>query len=207
MATLSRPGLCVAALCATSLLAACASTKVDTQWADPQFTGTSLRGARVLVACDAYDIGLKHLCEEQLASELTARGASAVVAAPAPAVPTPSPADVRQQAQAANAQAALSVRVGYADARAAPGVSIGIGGFGIGGGSTRAGVGVGVAVPVGGGSANGHTARGSVIDASSGRTMWTFTVTTPPSSDYGSQMGEMARAVGSAAQDAGLLPK
>ena len=109
----------------------------------------------------------------------------------------------------------MSVRVGLAEAGGSgfPGwVSIGIGGYGGGGrgGGSVGGVGVGVSVPVGGGYggiANGHTARGTVIDTASGRAMWNFTVTTPSSSDYNTQMGEMARAVGNAAQEAGLLPK
>jgi hypothetical protein len=197
----------LAALTAPLLLAACASTQVNTQWADPQFTGRSLHGVRVLVACDAYDLALKQQCEQQLASELSARGAGPVIGA---LVPSAGPADVRQQAEAANAQAALAARVTYSESYAAPGyVSIGIGGWGIGGGSTRTGAGVGVSVPMGGGGAApyGHTTRGNIIDTASGRAMWSFSVTTAPSNDYGSQMGEMAKKVGSAAAEAGLLPK
>lgn len=187
------------------LLAACASTQVDSRWADQQFSGTSLRGSRVLVACDSYDLGLKAACEEQLGAELTARGASPVIASPSAAAP--SPADLSQQARSANAQAVLSARVGLADVRSGgPAFSVGIGGFGIGGGSTRAGVGVGVAVPVTGVGASGHTSSGGVIEAATGRTMWTFSVTTPRG-DIASQMGEMAKAVGNAAQNAGLLPQ
>ena len=41
---------------AAVLLASCASTRLDAQWSDQQLTPGSLRGARVMVACEAYDL-------------------------------------------------------------------------------------------------------------------------------------------------------
>ena len=69
-------------------LTGCAATKIDTQWGDPQFAGRSLQGKRVLVACDAGDAALRRACQEQLAAEVTALGASAV-AGPEIAHPNP----------------------------------------------------------------------------------------------------------------------
>ena len=69
MNSLPRLNLLGMASVAMLLAAGCASTKLETQWADPQLAATSLRGARVLVACDAYDIQVKHACAEQMASE------------------------------------------------------------------------------------------------------------------------------------------
>ena len=43
------------------LVGGCASTAVQAQWTDPSFAGQSLRGATVLVVCDAGDAALTRL--------------------------------------------------------------------------------------------------------------------------------------------------
>src|SRR4029450_14007112 len=58
----------------------CASTTVQAQWTDPSFAGQSLRGATVLVVCDASDAALTRLCKDHLAGQVAAAGAKPSVA-------------------------------------------------------------------------------------------------------------------------------
>jgi hypothetical protein len=200
------------AAAALLVIGGCASTgtNLDTQWSDPALANVSLRSAKVLVSCDAYDLALRRICEEQMAAELTARGASPTIAADVDGALTGQNVSDEQRVQAAraaSAKAAFAVRVRQAETRVGggSGVSIGIGGFGIGGGSTRGGVGVGVSVPVGGQASTGHAANGTLLDSSSGRALWTATASTQPSSDYAGQMGELAKTLLGAAEKSGAF--
>ena len=79
----------LAAAAATALLGACASTPpYEARWTDPQLGAQSglLRGARVLVACDAIDPTIRQLCQDRLAAEVAARGATPVFVPPETAV-------------------------------------------------------------------------------------------------------------------------
>jgi hypothetical protein len=60
------------------LFAGCASTKLDAQWVDPQFKGHSLRGAKVLVVCEAADLSVKRVCQDQVAAQVAALDATPV---------------------------------------------------------------------------------------------------------------------------------
>src|SRR5512132_2050791 len=77
------------AVVAVLALAACAATQLDAQWTNPDYGGRSLRGAPVLVACEAREPTLQRICEDQVAGQLTAMGGiptrSLQVAAEAPA--------------------------------------------------------------------------------------------------------------------------
>jgi len=190
-------------------VAGCASNapRLDAQWADPQMPATPLRGARVLVACDAADLAMKRICQEQLASQLVAHGANPVIAAdianPSPGQPM-ADAQYLPAARAAGARAVLAASVGLGDRHVSSPVSIGLGGFGIGSG--RVSGGVGIAVPIGGGAVtSGYSANGRVTDAASGRLLWMATASTPPSGDFNAQMAELAKTVVGAAQKAGLF--
>ncbi|MGB2817306.1 MAG: hypothetical protein WBC37_08805, partial [Burkholderiaceae bacterium] len=55
-------------------LAGCASTQLDAQWTNPDYSGRSLRGAPVLVACEAQEPTLQRICEDQVASQIAAMG-------------------------------------------------------------------------------------------------------------------------------------
>jgi hypothetical protein len=200
-----------AATAALLLLVGCASTQLDNQWTDPAFAqGGLLRGARVLVACEAYDPVIKQLCEERLADELSARGATPLRLAQAPAGEPGRPVADELYLGAARAQqarAALVVNVAPSElaARSGSGVSIGLGGFGIGG-SSHVGAGVGVSVPLGGTAArSGYSAGGRLSDTASGRLVWSARASTPASSDLSAQVGELSRAVADAAAKAGLF--
>jgi len=188
-------------------LAGCASTTLDAQWRDPQVPGSYLRGARVLVTCEAGDLTVKKVCEDQLVAELTARGATTVltdVGADAggvrPGVPD---AQYLPAARSSGAKAVLSMSVGVSSQAVSPGFAIGIGGFGFGRHSAG---GVGVSAPIGGGQvSSGYSASGRVTDVASGRLMWSARATTPPSSDINAQLADLSKTVVDAAQKAGLF--
>lgn len=203
--------LTAATLAAALSLAACASRPVDAQWADPQMAGTSLRGAQVLVVCEASEVVLSRLCVDRLSASLQARGAT-VVPAPQAAAPAqgPGPAgDARyvEQARAARATAVWAVSVGpetfASDYRASPGFSIGLGGF-VGRGS---GVGVGLGVPIGGSATATplYAADVRVTDVASGRLVWTARAGSPPAGEVGHQLDDLLQRLVTAAGEAHLF--
>jgi len=193
--------LCAA--CAPGLLAACASTNLDAQWADPQLAPGLLRGARVMVACEAHEVVLRQICQDQLAAEVSARGGT-----PLPLADTGSPgpgrAPVSEQAlasaRAAGAKAVLVHAVTVADVASGGGMSLSIGGMSIGG---SGGVGVGVSMPVGTPRAhNGYAIESRITDALSGRVLFTAKASARPSADATAQLAELTRAVFAAADQA-----
>jgi hypothetical protein len=188
-------------------LAGCASTapRLDAHWMDPQVQPTSFRGTRVLVACDASDPLMRRVCQDQISAQLLARGATPVIG-PELGVPGQPVADAQylQAARTAGASAVLATSIGLGERHVSPGMSLGFGSFGFGSGRVRGGL--GVAVPIGGGAVStGYSANGRVTDAASGRLLWMATASTPPSGDFSSQMGELAKTVVDAAQRAGLF--
>ncbi len=191
---------------AAAALAGCASgPQLDAQWSDPQLGAGYLHGARVLVACDAAEIVVRQLCQDQLASEVVARGATPVFVAPGFAIATDRALDgqLLPAARDAGAKAVMVMTVAVAVNDVSPGFSIGIGGFGFG--SHSAG-GVGVSAPIGGGKVtSGYAANGRVTDVASGRLVWTAKATAAPSSDVAAQMGDLSKAVLGAADKAGMF--
>ena len=189
-----------------ALLSACASApQLDAQWSDPSLSPSFLRGARVLVACDAFEVVIRQICQDQLASEVVARGATPVLMPPAFPVVTDRPVDAQllPAARNAGAQAMLVMTVAVAINDVSPGFTLGIGGFGFG---RHSGVGVGVEAPIGGARVtSGYSANGRLTDVPSGRLVWTAKATAPPSSDINAQMGELSKAVLGAADKAGLF--
>ncbi|HET7795030.1 MAG TPA: hypothetical protein VFL64_16730 [Rhizobacter sp.] len=191
-----------AASAGTLLLAGCASPQLDAQWADPELSaGNPLRGARVLVVCEAPDLVLRRVCQDALVYQLGLAGATPV---PAPDVAgNPAPGQYITAAKTAGAKAALVSTVSQSSTVVSPGFSIG---FGMGGYGSSGGGGVGVSAPVGGGAvSNGYAANGTITDAASGRVMWTGRASAPPSNDVNGQMAELARIVVTTAKGAGLF--
>jgi len=189
-----------------ALIAGCASTRVDAQWSDPQLAPNVLRGARVMIACEAYEMTLKRICQDQLAAEVVARGATPVIAPdttnPAPGRPL-GDSQYLGPARDAGARAVLTSIITPAAMAASPGLSIGIGGFSFGG---HGGAGVGVSAPIGGGQmATGFAADSRLTDTASGRLLWSARATSPPSPDVQTQMTELAKAVFGAVDKAGLF--
>ncbi len=199
-------GASIAAVAAASLLVGCASTpQLDAQWSDPALGPSFLRGARVLVACDAFEVVIRQICQDQLASEVVARGATPVLLAPGFPVATDRSVDAQllPAAREAGAKAMMVMTVAVAVNDVSPRFSIGVGGFGFG---RHSGVGVGAEAPFGGGRVtSGYSANGRVTDVPSGRLVWTAKATAPPSSDLNAQMSELSKSVLGAADKAGLF--
>ena len=200
-----------AALAASVLsLVGCASTKLDAQWVDPQFKGRSLRDAKVFVVCEAPDVAIKHICQDRVAAQVTALGATPVKG-PETDNSTPAPQPVADPylpaARDAGAKAVLSTAVTPDATVVNPGPSIGfgIGGFGGGGGAYRSG-GVGMSVPVGAGQVStGYAANTTLTDVATGRLMWTAKATAPPSKDVNAQVTDLTKAVLDGAKKEGFF--
>ncbi len=187
--------------------AGCASTKLNAQWTDGQLAATPLRGARVLVACEAYEPVVKQLCRDQVASELTARGATPVagpeVAGSTPGRPVPDE-QLLQAARTAGAKAVLvvSMTIGSHSGEGS-GFSIGLGGFG---GGSHVGGGVGVSLPIGGTQGvNGYTANSRLTNAWTSRLLWTAQASAPPSGDLPAQVRELTHTLLDAAEKSGAF--
>jgi hypothetical protein len=191
------------------MMAGCATTQVNVQWSDPEFAGRSLRGEKVLVVCDAPDIAIRNICQDQVAAEVRASGATPVISADTGLTVGPPPANDKTlaAARAAGARAILGSTIGPDVTIVSPGSSVGfgLGGFG-GSGRTVTGGSVGVGFPVGGGQATtGYMANMVLTDVATVRVMWTSKVTTPGSQNVGAQIGDLARVGVEAAKTAGFF--
>jgi hypothetical protein len=196
------------------LTGGCASTTVQAQWRDPAFAGQSLRGATVLVVCDAGDAVLTRLCKDHLAGQVAAVGVTPIVA-PDVALLTAEggrlPAIVFEGARQAGATAIVAATMAPDATVASPGPTIGFGfgGFSSAGGWSRSsgiGTGVGVAMPVGADRVTtAYGANLTLTDVATGRLMWASKVTTPASSDIAEQVGKLVQAGREAAQQAGFF--
>lgn len=193
-----------------ALLAACASTRLDAQWSDPQAAAGSLRGARVMVACEAYDLTIKRICLDRMVAEVSARGGQPV---PAPDTTNQAPGrplgaeQYLPAARSAGAKAVITQVVTQADVSVnpPPSVSIGIGGFGFGGGGGIS-TGVGVSAPVGSSRTDiGYAISSSVIETGSGRLIESAKASAPPSSNVTAQIAELSKLVFEAIDSAKLF--
>jgi hypothetical protein len=203
--------VCAVALC-TVTVAGCSSNPVQAEWKDPAFAGHSLRGAKVLVVCDAADLPIKRVCEEQMSAQVQTAGAIPVTA---PEITSGGNADAHNEkiaaaARNASAKAILLATVAPDTTVVNPGpsVGIGVGGFGGFGGwrSGGIGTGVGVSVPVGAArTTTGYAANMVLKDTDSGRVIWTSKVSAPASQDINMQMNTIAKAGVEAAQKAAVF--
>ncbi|MEJ8859757.1 hypothetical protein WKW79_34745 [Variovorax robiniae] len=194
--------------CVLLSLAGCASApQREAQWTDPALGGQSrfLRGEKVLIACDAFDVAVRRTCEDQLFREVQAKGATPVQVPANTVLLNDRELDGQLVASARSlgAKAVFTMTLTPATSSAGSGVSLGLGGFSFGG---SGGAGVGLSVPVGGGGwATGFAANGRVTDASSSRLLWTATLVAAPSRDLNAQFADLSRAMLDAAQGAGLF--
>jgi hypothetical protein len=212
METSHRPGavaLAAVVLLATALsIAACSSApQRQAQWTDPALGAQSrfLRGEKVLIACDAFDVAMRRTCEDALSREVLAKGATPVQVPAGTVLLNDRELDGQlvASARALGAKAVFTMTLTPATSNAGSGVSLGIGGFNFGSGG---GGGIGLSVPVGGGGwATGFAANGRVTDASSGRLVWTATLVAAPSSDLNAQFADLSRSMLESAQGAGLF--
>ena len=188
------------------MLAACATTQVGAQWVDPAFQGQSLRGARLLVVCDAADPVMQRICQDEVSAQVQALGATPVQAPDQAGNGHPVPAgQLMSAARVAGVRAVFSTSVSPDASVVSPGPSIS---FGLGGFSWGSGVGggVGVTVPTTGAQVNtAYAASGVLTDVGSGRMMWSAKATTPAQSNLNAQLADLARAMVGAARQAGLF--
>ena len=194
------------AAAAAFLGAGCATTQLDAHWRDPQLESSYLRGARVYIACDAAELVVRQICQDQLAAEVGARGATVVSpGGDLPSATTDRALDVQllNAARTAGAKAVMVMTVAPAYNQVSSGFQLGIGGVGYGGSGS---MGVGASIPVGGGKVTtGYSASSRLTDAGSGKLLWTAKATSPPSSDLNAQMTELSKTVFGAADKAGLF--
>ena len=210
MAAMLRPCL-GGALAAVLVLGAagCASgPQLAAQWTDPQLGNQSafLRKSRVLVACDVADLTVRQLCQDRVAAEVAARGATPVFPGPDTLIATDRSIDgqLLAAARSADAKALMVLTLTPAVTDVSQGFQIGIGGFGYGG--KGGGAGVGISAPVGGGRVTmGYAANGRITDAGSGKLVFSASASTSPSSDLEMQLSELSKTVFGAADRSGLF--
>jgi hypothetical protein len=196
------------------LVGGCASTAVQAQWADPQFTGQSLRGATVLVVCNAGATAVQCICQDQIAARMLMSGVRPVMATEADltaAEGEPITDKIFAAARRAGANAVWAATIAPDVTVVSPGptIGVGIGGFGTSGGwhrSSGVGGGIGVGVPVGGEQVNtAYAADMTLTDVGTGRLMWTSKITTPASQDITEQVTQLVEVGVKSAQQAGFL--
>jgi hypothetical protein len=198
--------LALAAL--TLALAACATTQIDAQWSNPDYAGRSLRGAPVLVVCEAQEPTLQRICEDQVAGQVAALGGvptrgTTVAGGPPAAGTDPYLAAARKIGARAIVRTTLAPSAVVA-APAGPTVGIGIGG----GGGYRGGVGGfgGISFPVGGTRVNNaYASETAVIDPATGVLMWSARASSSATLDATGQIAELAKAAADALRQAGFF--
>lgn len=191
---------------ATLALAACATTQMDAQWTNPDYSGRNVRGGSVLVACEAQDLTLQRICEDQLAAAVTARGAKPTLnsqltpASGAPAGNDPYLAAAKRVGARAIVRMTLSAGQPVA---VDSGPAIGIG---IGGGSGRFGGGGGISFPFGGARVSqAYASETALIDSSNGATMWSGRARSSTAQNPTAQITELTQTTVQALQGTGLL--
>lgn len=208
-----HPAMAWGVLAAAALgLAGCVTQRVEGAWKDPQAPANALRGARVLVVCDAYEPLAQRLCEERMAEAVTAQGATPILYSQSgnalPAERQPGDAQYLPAARVTAATAVLATSVTMVASDYAPsagGMSIGIGGFSYG---RSSGGGVGLSMPIGGyggGMATGYSMNSRITDAASGRLLWTAKASATPSADVDAQLSELAQSMVAEATRAGMF--
>lgn len=204
---------CMPGLASLLLLGGCASTQLGAQYVDPKTPPQAVRGATILVVCEAPEPALRLICESQVVSQLTQLGAKPLTDPKLVSLMSgrePTTEQYLPAARAAGAQAVFSTSLKPDFWRPSPmsSVSFGIGGWGGSGGyyGSGAGGGVGVSMPVGGTQgAPGLAASGTLVDVASGRVMWTAGATTSQTGDATAQVAELTRALTEGMRQAGLF--
>ena len=193
------------------LLAGCATTQMDAQWSNPEYSGRSLRGESVLVACEASELTLQRICEDQVAAQVSARGAnptknSTLNATAGPPAGATDPYSVAAKRIGARAIVRTTLAAGPpVVSDSGPVIGFGMGGGSFGGGSYRSG-GAGITLPVGGAkTTQALSAETVLINPANGVTMWSGRASSPNNLDAGGQVTELARVIVEAVQKSGML--
>ncbi len=188
------------------ITAGCATTHMDAQWTNPDYSGRNVRGGSVLVACEAQDLTLQRVCEDQLAAAVSARGAkptlnSQLAGTTGAAVGTD---PYLAAAKRVGARAIVRMTLNAAQPVAVDsGPSIG---FGVGGGGGRIGGGAGISFPFGGARVSqAYAAETALIDSSTGATMWSGRASSSTAQNVTAQISELTQTTAEALQGSGLL--
>jgi hypothetical protein len=204
LALLAMPAL----LALLALLAGCAQTRMDAQWSAPDLAPGALRGARVIVQCQAPSETEARVCADALAAQLGARGLDPRVGEPILQGAKPDVQQIAGAAQSAGARAAVvtTLTVGSIAAQPPASISIGFGGGSWGGGGSYGALGGSVALPVGSGTVSqGLSASTTVTWAATARPLWSGLASNPPQGTPAQQIGELARTMVDAMQSAALF--
>jgi hypothetical protein len=185
------------------LLVACATTKMEAQWSNPEFGGFKLRDQTVMVACQARDFTVQAVCEDQIASQLTARGAKPVKFAVSNTGVSPTNEAIDAAAKKANARVIYRTTLSTSIPTVSPGPTIGIG---VGGGSYRGGAAGGISMPIGGSSVSeAYAADTSIVDVATNKLIWSGRATSPTASDVTSQLTDLTRVMFESLTGTGLI--
>jgi hypothetical protein len=207
-ATMALLGLC------GLLVTGCASTAIQAQWADPLFAGRSLRGATVLVLCNAQAPAIQHICQDQIAARMLMSGIRPIMATAAD-LATAQGEQIADKIFAAarragaNAIWAATIAPDVTVVSPGPTIGFGIGGFGTSGGwhrSSGVGGGIGVGLPIGSEQVNtAYAADMTLTDIETGRLIWSSRLTTPASKDITEQVTQLVEVGVKSAQQAGII--
>ena len=197
----------MAAVVGALWLAGCASTQIDAQWTNPDYSGRSLRGAPVLVACEAQEPTLQRICEDQVAGQIAALGGTPTRAsqvAGSNAAPPPGTDPYVAAARRIGARAIVRTTLTTGAIVAGPsGPTIGIG---VGGGGGSVGGFGGISFPVGGTRvSNAYASETAVIDPANGAIMWSARASSPSGPDATTQIADLARTAAGAIKQAGFF--
>ena len=184
-------------------LVACATTKMEAQWSNPEFGGFKLRDQTVMVACQARDFTVQAVCEDQIAGQLTARGAKPVRFAVSNTGVSPTNEAIDAAAKKANARVVYRTTLSTSIPTVSPGPTIGIG---VGGGGYRGGAAGGISMPIGGSTVSeAYAADTSIVDVATNKLIWSGRATSPTASDVTSQLTDLTRVMFESLSGTGLI--
>lgn len=199
----------VRAAFACALLAGCATSGIDVQWKDPQAAAGAMKGKSVLVVCRGLDLTLERICEDQLAVDVQAFGVKVVRAEgmrDLPADPAAASEPLLKAARAVQADAVIAAVLERSAGPAAGGGTVGIGVGGASGGwGSRTGGSIGITLPIGGTGGPGLAASTRLLEAGSGRLLWSARTRSADGRSEGEQVGELTRVIAGALQATGLF--
>jgi len=185
------------------VLTACATTKMEAQWSNPEFGGFKLRDQTVLVACQARDFTVQAVCEDQIAGQLAARGARPVKFAVSNTGISPTNEAIEAAAKKANARVIYRTTLSTSVPTVSPGPTIGIG---VGGGGYHGGAAGGISMPIGGSTVSeAYAADTSIVDVPTNKLIWSGRATSPTGGDVTSQLTDLTRVMFESLAGSGLV--
>lgn len=194
---------------ALAVVAGCASSVIEGQWADASFANRSLLKSRVLVSCRAPDLSLARICEDNLASGLRDAGVT-VLRTPEPIDAAGGVPAVLSAAKALSADSAVISAVsiaannpyGTSSPWGYPGGDL-YGGLGMGRGVAQGAM---LGFPLGGVQvATAFSAATTVFEVGNGQELWSVRVPLTGSDDAKIQVARLSGASIDAMRRAGLL--